>query len=102
MGKKIYVGNLPPGADQLTLEKKFGQCGTVESVVLITDRISGQNRGFGFVEMSSDAEAQKAIDELNGTDFDGKPLTVNEARPQQKKKSGFGGGGRQGRGRGRW
>jgi RNA recognition motif-containing protein len=92
MGRKLYVGNLPYSADQQSLEKTFSQCGTVESVNLITDRDSGRSKGFGFIEMSSDAEAQKAIEELNGSDCDGRPLTVNEARPQQKKKPGFGGG----------
>lgn len=92
MGRKLYVGNLPYSADQQSLEKTFSKCGTVESVNLITDRDSGRSKGFGFIEMSTDAEAQKAIEELNGTDCDGRPLTVNEARPQQKKKPGFGGG----------
>lgn len=101
MGRKLYVGNLPRSADQLALEKKFGQCGTVESTNLIIDRVSGESKGFGFIEMSSDAEAQKAIEELNGADFDGRPLTVNEARPQ-KKKSGLGYGARHGGGKSRW
>jgi cold-inducible RNA-binding protein len=92
MGRKLYVGNLPYSADQQSLEKLFSKCGTVESVNLITDRDSGRSKGFGFIEMSTDAEAQKAIEELNGTDCDGRPLTVNEAKPQQKKKPGFGGG----------
>ena len=99
MGKKLYVGNLPQTADRLVLEKKFGQCGTVESVNVITDRVSGQSRGFGFIEMSSDAEAQKAIEELDGTDCDGRPLTVNEAKPQKKKKPGFSDGRRHSGGR---
>lgn len=91
MGRKLYVGNLPYSADQQFLEKKFGQCGTVDSVNVVADRDTGRSKGFGFIEMSSDAEAQKAIEELNGTDCDGRPMTVNEAKPQQK-KSGFGGG----------
>lgn len=99
MGRKLYVGNLPYSADQQTLEKLFGECGRVETVNLITDRDSGRSKGFGFVEMSSDAEAQKAIADLNGKDCDGRALIVNEAKPQ-KKKTGFGGGG--GGGRGRW
>lgn len=90
MGRKLYVGNLPYSADQKSLEEKFGECGTVDSVNVITDRDSGRSKGFCFVEMSSDAEAQKAIEKFNGADFDGRPLTVNEAKPQQKKKSGFG------------
>lgn len=101
MGRKLYVGNLPRSADQLALEKKFGQCGTVESANLIKDRNSGESKGFGFIEMSSDAEAQKAIEELNGADFDGRPLTVNEAKPQKKKLE-FGHGDRRGGGRSRW
>ncbi len=99
MGRKLYVGNLPFSADQQSLTEKFKQFGTVDSVNLITDRDTGRSRGFGFVEMSSDSEAQKAIQELNGTDFDGRPMVVNEARPQQKKSGGGGGYGRSG---GRW
>lgn len=99
MGRKLYVGNLPFSADEQVLTEKFSQCGTVESVNLITERDTGRSRGFGFVEMSSDSEAQKAIQELNGADFDGRPMVVNEARPQQKKSGGGGGYGRSG---GRW
>lgn len=95
MGRKLYVGNLPFSADQQTLTEKFGQFGTVDSVNVITDRDTGRSRGFGFVEMSSDSEAQQAIQELNGTDWDGRPMTVNEARPQRK-KSGNDGYGRAG------
>ena len=102
MGRKLYVGNLPVSADNALLEKKFGQCGSVESVKIITDRVSGQSKGFGFIEMSNDAEARKAIEELNGTDCDGKPIVVNEARPQTKKQMGFGGNRRHGGGIGRW
>lgn len=96
MGRKLYVGNLPFSADQQVLTEKFGQCGTVDSVNLITDRDTGRSRGFGFVEMSSDSEAQKAIQDLNGTDCDGRPLTVNEAKPQRKKSGGGSGFGRSG------
>jgi len=92
MGRRLYVANLPPSIEQLALEKKFGQCGTVQSVNVITDRVTGHSKGFGFVEMSSDAEAQQAIKELNGSDCEGRPLIVNEAKPQTKKKKGFGGG----------
>lgn len=99
MGRKLYVGNLPFSADQQMLTEKFGQCGTVDSVNLITDRDTGRSRGFGFVEMSSDSEAQKAIQELNGVEFDGRAITVNEARPQKKKS---GGGGGYGHSRSRW
>ena len=100
MGRKLYVGNLPYSADQQSLTKVFGQCGTVDSVNVITDRDTGRSKGFAFVEMSSDSEAQKAIQELNGTDCDGRPMTVNEAKPQ-KKRSGAGRGG-YGGGRNRW
>ena len=102
MGRKLYVGNLPMSADSALLEKKFGQCGSVDSIKVITDRASGESKGFGFIEMSNDAEAMKAIAELNGADCDGKPLIVNEARPQSKKQSGFGGNRRYGGGKGRW
>ncbi len=102
MGRKLYVGNLPFSATEQTLKDAFSQCGTVDSVNVITDRDTGQSRGFGFVEMSSDGEAQKAIQELNGSSLDGREITVNEARPQQK-RSGGGGGGRGGYGAGnRW
>jgi RNA recognition motif-containing protein len=101
MGRKLYVGNLPYSADQQTLETLFSKCGTVDSATVITDRDSGRSKGFGFVEMSSDAEAQKAIQELNGTDCDGRPMTVNEAKPQQKRTGGGGRGG-YGGGRNRW
>ncbi len=93
MGRKLYVGNLPFAVEQQTLTDLFSQCGTVESVNLITDRDTGRSRGFGFVEMSSDEEAEKAIEELNGKDCDGRPLTVNEAKPQRKR---FEGGQREG------
>ena len=103
MGRKLYVGNLPYSATEQDLSDKFAACGTVESAKLITDRDTGRSKGFGFIEMASDAEAQAAIDSLNGTDYDGRPMKVNEARPQQK-RSGGGGGGRGGYGGGgnRW
>ncbi len=97
MGRKLYVGNLSFSATEQTLKDAFSQCGTVDSVNVITDRDTGQSRGFGFVEMSSDGEAQKAIQELNGSSLDGREITVNEARPQQK-RSGGGGAGRGGYG----
>lgn len=99
MGRKLYVGNLPFSATEEDITAKFSTCGTVESAKLITDRDTGRSKGFGFVEMSSDSEAQAAIDKLNGQDFGGRPMTVNEARPQQKKgngpggRGGYGGGG---------
>ena len=91
MGRKLYVGNLPYSADQQSLEKTFSQCGTVDSVNVITDRDTGQSKGFAFVEMSRDSEAQKAIQEFNGTSLDGREIKVNEAKPQEKRS---GGGGR--------
>lgn len=97
MGKKLYVGNLPFSATEEDISAKFSTCGTVESAKLITDRDTGRSKGFGFVEMSSEAEAQAAIDKLNGQDYQGRPMTVNEARPQ-KKRTGPGGGGGGGRG----
>ena len=85
MGKRLYVGNLPYSVTEQALIEKFGAFGSVESVTLITDRDSGRSKGFGFVEMATDAEAQKAIEEINGTDYDGRPLTVNEARPMNRR-----------------
>jgi len=97
MGRKLYVGNLPFSATQETLESAFSAHGRVESVTLITNRDTGQSKGFGFVEMSSEAEANAAMDALNGTELDGRSIRVSEARPQEKK----GGGGRGGYGGGR-
>jgi RNA recognition motif-containing protein len=102
MGKKLYVGNLPFSANDQTLADTFSECGTVESAKIITDRDTGRSKGFGFVEMSSDAEAQDAISKFNGAEFSGRPLTVNEAKPQAPReggggRGGFGGGGRGGR-----
>jgi RNA recognition motif-containing protein len=106
MGKKLYVGNLPFSATDQILADTFAQCGTVESAKIIIDRDSGRSKGFGFVEMSSDAEAQKAITAFNGQDYDGRPMTVNEARPMEPRTGGGGGGGRggdrSGGGGGRW
>ncbi len=93
MGRKLYVGNLPYSATEQELTDKFAESGTVESAKLITDRDTGRSKGFGFIEMSSDAEAQAAIDSLNGTDYDGRPMKVNEAKPQQKRSDGGGRGG---------
>ena len=93
MGRKLYVGNLAYSVTASDLEKLFEPYGRVESAQVIADRDTGQSKGFGFVEMGSDAEAQAAIDKLNGQDFGGRPMTVNEARPQQKKRNGPGGGG---------
>ena len=82
MGRKLYVGNLPYSADQQTLQDTFSQCGTVDSVNLITDRDTGRSKGFAFVEMSSGGEAQKAIQQLNGISLDGREIKVNEAKPR--------------------
>ncbi len=98
MGNKIYVGGLPYSTTDGSLQELFSSHGSVESARVITDKFTGQSRGFGFVEMGSNDEAQKAIEALNGTEVDGRTLTVNEARPQEK-RSGFGGGGGGGGGR---
>jgi len=100
MGSKIYVGGLPYSATEQQLTDLFSPYGTVESVRVITDKITGQSRGFGFVEMTSAEEAKKAIQALNATQLGGRTLTVNEARPQEP-RGGGGGGGRGGRGGGR-
>jgi RNA recognition motif-containing protein len=95
MGKKLYVGNLAYSVDSSTLESLFTQHGAVSSAEIITDRMTGRSKGFGFVEMSSDDEAQAAIAALNGYNHEGRPLTVNEARPKEERPrgGGFGGGG---------
>jgi RNA recognition motif-containing protein len=94
VGKKLYVGNLPFSTTEGMLQDLFSAVGTVESCRLITDRDSGRSKGFGFVEMSTDEEAEKAISELNGKEMEGRALTVNEARPQEPRSGGgFGGGG---------
>ncbi len=80
MGKKLYVGNLPDSATEQDLADKFAAYGIVKSVKLITDHDTGRTRGFGFIEIMSDAEAYAAIDSLNGTNYDGRPMKVNEAR----------------------
>ena len=98
MSIKLYVGNLPHAMTEEELNILFSEAGYVSSAKIITDRQTGQPRGFGFVEMETKAEGQKAISMINGRTVDGRPLAVNEARPQQK--SGFGGGGGGGRGRG--
>ncbi len=85
---KLFVGNLPFSTTQEDLEALFGESGAVASVNVITDRFSGKSRGFGFVEMENQEEAQAAIERLNGSDLQGRPLTVNEARPQRERSSG--------------
>jgi RNA recognition motif-containing protein len=97
MGKKLYVGNLPYGVSDSDLQRMFEPHGTVQSAQVIMDRDTGRSKGFGFVEMGSDSEAQTAIQALNGHEVDGRALTVNEARP---KPEGGGGGGRGGYGGG--
>jgi RNA recognition motif-containing protein len=87
---KLYVGNLPYSANQQTLQDTFSKCGTVESINLISDRDTGRSKGFAFVEMSSTAEAQKAIQEINGSSLDGREIKVNEAKPQEKRSGGGG------------
>jgi RNA recognition motif-containing protein len=96
MGKKLYVGNLSYQVDSSALEQLFSAHGTVESAQIITDRDTGQSKGFGFVEMSSDSEAQAAIAALNGQENGGRALTVNEAKPKENRSGGFGGGGGRG------
>jgi RNA recognition motif-containing protein len=98
MGKKLYVGNLSYSVDSSVLEQLFGAHGTVVSAQIINDRDTGRSKGFGFVEMSTDAEAQSAIAALNGQQHEGRALTVNEARPREERAGGGGGGGRGGYG----
>ena len=105
MGKKLYVGNLPFSATDQILLDTFSQCGKVESAKVIIDRDTGRSKGFGFVEMSSEAEAAEAINKFNGADYDGRPMKVNEAKPMAPReggggggRGGFGGGGGGGRG----
>jgi RNA recognition motif-containing protein len=98
MGKKLYVGNLAYGITDSDLEQMFAAHGTVQSAQVIMDRDTGRSKGFGFVEMGSDQEAQTAIAAMNGKEVEGRSLTVNEARP---KEGGGGGGGRGGGGGGR-
>ena len=101
MGAKLYVGNLSYNVTEERLQQHFTQYGSVVSARIITDKFSGRSKGFGFVEMSSEQEAEKAISALNGTDFDGRNIVVSEARPQAPRDSrsgaGFGGGGGGGR-----
>lgn len=91
MGKKLYVGNLPFSATDDMLSQTFSTYGEVESAKIILDRDSGRSKGFGFVEMSSEGAAEEAIDKLNGQMFEGRAITVNEARPMAPRNSGFGG-----------
>jgi RNA recognition motif-containing protein len=105
MGNKVYVGGLPYSVTDGRLEELFAPHGTVASARVIADKFTGQSRGFGFVEMASGAEAQSAIDALNGAQVDGRTLVVNEAKPMERRDNGGSrngnGGGRGGRGE-RW
>src|ERR1700693_1764485 len=97
--KNIFVGNLSFGATEDSVRSLFEAHGTVSRVNIVTDRDSGQPRGFGFVEMTNDAEGERAIAALNGTDLDGRTLSINEARPKTDRSSGGGGGFRRNYGR---
>jgi len=100
MGRKLYIGNLAYGVSSTDLETLLGAHGTVRSAEVISDRATGQSKGFGFCEMESDAEAQAAITALNGHELEGRRLTVNEAKPREPRSGGFGGGGGGGGSRG--
>ena len=91
--KKLYVGGLPYSISDTQLEELFAAHGTVESARVITDKMTGRSKGFGFVEMSSQSEAEEAIEKLNQTDMDGRSITVNEAKPREPRSGGPGGGG---------
>jgi cold-inducible RNA-binding protein len=93
MAKRLYVGGLPYSANERELEDLFASTGTVSSVSVVTDKYTGQSKGFGFVEMSTDAEADAAINTLNGTMLGGRTLTVNEAKPREDRPRTGGGGG---------
>lgn len=101
MGKKLYVGSIPFSATEESLRELFSGIGEIASVKIITDADTGRSKGFGFVEMSSAEDAKKAIEQLNGTKFMERSLTVNEARPQQPREGRGFGGGRGGFGQGR-
>ncbi len=100
MGTKLYVGGLPYSVTEGRLQEIFSEHGSVQSANVISDKFTGQSRGFGFVEMSSGGEAQKAISALNGTQLDGRTLTVNEAKPMARRDNGAGAG--RDSGRNRW
>jgi cold-inducible RNA-binding protein len=93
VGKKLYVGNLTYSVTHSNLEEWFSQYGTVQSAQVITDRDTGRSKGFGFVEMDTDAQAQAAIQGLNDQEHDGRRLTVNEAKPREPRSGGYSGGG---------
>jgi cold-inducible RNA-binding protein len=94
MGTKLYVGNLSFNTTENELQELFSQAGAVQEVMLMQDKFTGKSRGFAFVTMSSDQEAQNAITQFNGKTIEGRPLTVNEARPREARPPGGGGGGR--------
>jgi len=96
MGKRVYVGNLPYSVDGDALQNLFAEFGAVESADVITDRYSGRSKGFGFVEMTNDDDATKAIEAMNGKEIDGRAVVVNEARPKEKREGRGGGGFRRG------
>jgi RNA recognition motif-containing protein len=101
VGKKLYVGNLPYTVDDSQLQEEFSKFGAVSSARVVTDRETGRSKGFGFVEMESDSEADTAIEKLNGQPMGGRNLNVSEARPQERREGGgggrgFGGGGGRG------
>jgi len=98
VGNKLYVGNLAYSVRDDNLQQHFAEFGSVTSAKVMMDRDSGRSKGFGFVEMGSDAEAQAAINGLNGQSMDGRALVVNEARPKEERPGGFGGGNRSGGG----
>ncbi len=102
MATKLFVGNLSFHATTADLETLFSQAGAVSTVNIITDKFSGQSRGFGFVEMGSNQEAQTAIERFNGSEFQGRALTVNEAKPQESRGGGGGGSGGRGSRERRW
>lgn len=99
---RIYVGNLNFRTDDEALDALFSEYGEIEEALIITDRETGRSRGFGFVSMNDDSEAQAAIEGLNGVEFEGRTLTVNEARPKAESGRRGGGGGGRGGGRGGW
>ena len=100
MGNRLYVGNLPFTTTEIELQDMFAQAGTVSEVLLMQDKFTGKSRGFAFVTMASEADAQNAVSQLDGKQIDGRPLRVNEARPREERAFGGGGGGPRGEGRG--
>ncbi|HZV13483.1 MAG TPA: RNA-binding protein [Candidatus Kapabacteria bacterium] len=101
MSKRLYVGGLPYSVDDNALSSLFASFGNVVSANVIMDRATGRSKGFGFVEMANDGAAAEAIQSLNGSELEGRSITVNEARPMEQRSNGGGGGGRGGRDR-RW